>query len=157
MTGLRVNGRDEVLHTHPQAPLLWALRDELGCASVKYGCGVGQCGACRVVIDGAAEFSCLVTLADAAERDVQTLEGFLADGSADPVVDALLAIDAGQCGYCLPGIVTTLTALRERGAAHTRDHVVRAHDDHLCRCGSHTRILAAACTALGVDDGGHIG
>ena len=152
MTSLRVNGQSRVLHTHPQAPLLWALRDELGCASVKYGCGVGQCGACRVVIDGAPEFSCLVTIADAAARDVRTLEGFLADGSAEPIVDILLAIDAGQCGYCLPGIVTTLAALRARDAAQTRADVVRALDDHLCRCGSQTRILKAACAALGVDD-----
>lgn len=153
MTSLRVNGQDQVVHTHPDAALLWALRDELRCSSVKYGCGSGQCGACRVVIDGAPEFACLVSVADAAERDVRTLEGFVADGSASPVVDALLAVDAGQCGYCLPGIATTLTALRARGAAHTRDDVVRALDDHLCRCGSHTRILAAACAALGIAGG----
>jgi aerobic-type carbon monoxide dehydrogenase small subunit (CoxS/CutS family) len=157
VTPLHVNGVAREVRTHPAAALLWALRDELGCASAKYGCGVGQCGACRVVIDGAPDWSCQLTVDDATGRDITTLEGFVADGRAAPVVDALLAVDAGQCGYCLPGIATTLTALRERsggtGAPPTRDDVVRALDDHLCRCGSQPRILAAAFSALGVADG----
>ena len=154
MTTVRVNDTEHDLRTHPRAALLWALRDEVGCSSVKYGCGAGQCGACRVLIDGTPEASCLISIADAAGRDVRTLEGYIADGTAARVVDALLAIDAGQCGYCLPGIVTTLVALQQRAPAEpTRDEVVQALDDHLCRCGSHTRILAAACAALGVDDG----
>jgi nicotinate dehydrogenase subunit A len=153
LTRLRVNGTDYNLETHPRAALLWALRDELGCASAKYGCGTEHCGACRVLIDGAPTSSCVVTIADAAGHDVTTLEGLVADGRASRVVDALLAIDAGQCGYCLPGIVTTLTAIAERPAAPSRDDVVRALDAHLCRCGSQLRIITAACAALGVTDG----
>ena len=154
MTTVRVNGAEHDLETHPRAALLWALRDEVGCSSVKYGCGAGQCGACRVLVDGTPESSCLITIAEAVGRDVRTLEGYVADGTAGPVVDALLAIDAGQCGYCLPGIVTTLVGLQQRAAPGlTRDELLRALDEHLCRCGSHTRILAAAWAALGVDDG----
>src|SRR5262245_54284698 len=153
MTTLLLNGVERDVRTHPAAALLWALRDELGCASAKYGCGGGQCGSCRVVIDGALDYSCQVTVADSAGRHIRTLEGYVADGPATPVIDALLAVDAGQCGYCLPGIATTLAMLRLRsGSPPPRDDVMRALDDHLCRCGSHPRILAAACAALGIAD-----
>ena len=152
MTTLRINGVDRQVTTHPRAALLWALRDELGCASAKYGCGVGQCGACRVLIDGVASASCEVAIADAEGREVTTLEGLVADGRAARVVEAMVALDAGQCGYCLPGIVTTLTVLGERSASPDRAEVVRALDAHLCRCGAHRRILDAACAALGVVD-----
>ena len=151
-TTLRINGSDREVTTHPRAALLWALRDELGCASAKYGCGVGQCGACRVLIDGAVSASCEVSVADAVGRAVTTLEGLVGDGRAARVVDAMVAVDAGQCGYCLPGIVTTLTVLGERSASPAREEVVRALDAHLCRCGAHRRILDAACAALGVVD-----
>ncbi|HEY7105744.1 MAG TPA: 2Fe-2S iron-sulfur cluster-binding protein [Acidimicrobiia bacterium] len=154
MTTLRVNGVEHEVQTNAAAALLWALRDELGCASAKYGCGVGQCGACRVLIDGVPDSSCQTTVSDATGHDITTLEGFVADGRAAPIVDALLAVDAGQCGYCLPGIATTLIALHERGGAPpARDVIVRALDDHLCRCGSQPRILAAAFAAFGVADG----
>jgi aerobic-type carbon monoxide dehydrogenase small subunit (CoxS/CutS family) len=154
MTTLQVNGVECEVRTHPAAALLWVLRDELACVSAKYGCGAGQCGSCRVVIDGALDYSCQISVADAVGRDVRTLEDYVDDGRAGPVIDALLAVDAGQCGYCLPGIATTLTVLRLRsGSPCTRDDVVRALDDHLCRCGSQPRILAAALAALVVGDG----
>jgi nicotinate dehydrogenase subunit A len=150
---LRLNGEDREVRTHPRAALLWALRDELQCASVKYGCGVEQCGACRILIDGSLAYSCAVSVGSAEACDVTTLEGLVQDGRAAPVVDAMATADAGQCGYCLPGIATTLTALAERTtAAPTRADVVRALDAHLCRCGAQSRILAAAFTALGVGD-----
>ena len=150
---LQVNGEEHSVRSHPRAALLWVLRDEIGCSSVKYGCGAGQCGACRVVIDGTLSYSCLVTVAETDGREVRTLEGYIADGTADPIVDALLALDAGQCGYCLPGIAITLTLLRERTAAPTRAELMRSLDDHLCRCGAHSRIVSAACSALGIGDG----
>ena len=149
-----LNGKNTALDVDPSTPLLWALRDELGCASVKYGCGAGQCCACLVVLDGVPQSSCLVTVGDADGRDVRTLEGYVESGAAAPVVDALLAVDAGQCGYCLPGIATALTALRMRVTeVPTRADVVRVLDGHLCRCGSQVRIIDAACAALGVVDG----
>jgi nicotinate dehydrogenase subunit A len=151
MTRLRINGTEREVTTHPRAALLWALRDELGCASAKYGCGANQCGACRVLLDGSPASSCTVTVGEAAGHGITTLEGLVADGRASRVVDAMVALDAGQCGYCLPGIVTTLTALGERpSGTPSRDELLRALDDHLCRCGAHPRILAAACAALGV-------
>jgi nicotinate dehydrogenase subunit A len=150
---LHVNGKSYDVATHPSAALLWALRDEIGCSSVKYGCGSEQCGACRVLIDGAPAYSCTVTIADAAGRDITTLESLVATGAASRVVDAMASIDAGQCGYCLPGIVLALTALSAANPSPTRADVVRALDPHLCRCGSHGRILAAAGEALEARDG----
>jgi aerobic-type carbon monoxide dehydrogenase small subunit (CoxS/CutS family) len=150
MTRLRVNGQERELTTHSRAALLWALRDELGCSSVKYGCGVEQCGACRILIDGVPASACAVTVGAAAGRDVTTLEGLVRDERASRVVDAMIALDAGQCGYCLPGIVTTLVALGGRSVtAPSHRDVVRALDAHLCRCGAQTRIVAAARAALG--------
>ena len=148
-----MNGGLHDVATHPAAALLWALRDELGCSSVKYGCGSEQCGACRVLIDGAPAYSCTVRVADAAGRDVTTLEALDEDGRAQRVVDAMLSIDAGQCGYCLPGMVTVLTALGSQAGPIAREDIVRVLDAHLCRCGSHVRILDAACAALDVVDG----
>jgi aerobic-type carbon monoxide dehydrogenase small subunit (CoxS/CutS family) len=152
MTVLHVNGRDHEVVTHPSAALLWVLRDELGSASAKYGCGVGQCGACRVLIDGTPAFSCAVTLEEAEGHDVTTLEALLHDARAARVAAALIERDAAQCGYCLPGMVVTLTALAMRSNAVSRTDVVRALDSHLCRCGAHTRILTAACAALEIAD-----
>jgi len=152
MTALRVNGAEHDVETHPAAALLWALRDELSLASVKYGCGTEQCGACRVLIDGAPAYSCTLTIGDAGGREITTLEALVADGRAGRIVDAMASIDAGQCGYCLPGMVTVLTALGSRPDSVTRADVVRLLDPHLCRCGSHGRILDAACTALDATD-----
>jgi aerobic-type carbon monoxide dehydrogenase small subunit (CoxS/CutS family) len=120
---------------------------------VKYGCGAEQCGACRVLIDGSPAYSCTLTIGDAEGREITTLEALVADGHSGRIVGAMASIDAGQCGYCLPGIVTTLTALGWRAGVVTRADVVRALDPHLCRCGSHGRILEAACAALDVSDG----
>jgi aerobic-type carbon monoxide dehydrogenase small subunit (CoxS/CutS family) len=122
-------------------------------ASVKYGCGTEQCGACRVLIDGAPAYSCTTAIGDAESRQVTTLEALVADGRASRIIDAMAAIDAGQCGYCLPGMVTVLTALGSRRGSVTRADVVRTLDPHLCRCGSHARILNAACEALDASDG----
>jgi len=153
MTRLLVNGSAHEVETDPRAALLWALRDELRCASAKYGCGTEQCGACRVLIEGAPAYSCTVTIADAENREITTLEGLVEDGRASRIIEAMASIDAGQCGYCLPGMVTTLAALGSRGGSVTRVDVVRALDPHLCRCGAHGRILEAACEALDVSDG----
>lgn len=152
---IRVNGTAHEVASHERAALLWVLRDELGCASARYGCGVEQCGACRVLVDRVPTASCSVTVADVAGREVTTLEGLVAEGRADRVIGAMVDAGAGQCGYCLPGMVTTLTALGERTAGPpSDDDLLRALDEHLCRCGSQPRILRAARVALGLDTGG---
>ena len=129
--------------------LLWVLRGDLGLVGAKYGCGLDQCGACRVLIDGVPMASCQVTVGDVGERAVTTIEALVDTPEGRAVVDALLARNAGQCGYCLPGIAVTLIALARRQARLTRAEVAAALDPHLCRCGSQPRILDAAMDVVG--------
>ena len=143
-THLLVNGSRVELDSPPGTPLLWALRDELHCRSAKFGCGLEQCGACRVLIDDVPTASCQVSVGDLAGRSVSTLEQIATDPIGARVIDALLARNAGQCGYCLPGIVVTLTHLARRAEPVSRVDLGRALDPHLCRCGSQPRIMAAA-------------
>jgi nicotinate dehydrogenase subunit A len=145
---LVVDGRRVVLHSEPTTPLLWALRDELGCPSVRYGCGLEQCGACRVLIDRVPRAACRVDLGDVEGQQVETPEALITEEAGQRVVDALLVNNAGQCGYCLPGIVVTLIHLM-RQSSRSADEILRALDDHLCRCGSQPRIIAAALDVLG--------
>jgi nicotinate dehydrogenase subunit A len=151
-TPLVVNGRRVEIGDPPTTPLLWALRD-LGCFSVKYGCGLEQCGACRVLIERVPSAACRVDVGDVGDRHVETLEALAAEPAGQRVVYALLERTAAQCGYCLPGIVVTLTHLARQQAPGasplTRADLVRALDPHLCRCGSQPRIIAAALDVLG--------
>ncbi|MGH9110170.1 MAG: (2Fe-2S)-binding protein [Acidimicrobiales bacterium] len=124
-------------------PLLWTLRDQLGLLAAKYGCGLEQCGACTVMVDGVARPSCRLPVRDVAGAQVTTLEALREQPEGRRVIDALVEANAGQCGYCLPGIAVTLTWLVTR-APVTWDEALRALDGHLCRCGSHPRILAVA-------------
>jgi nicotinate dehydrogenase subunit A len=132
-------------------PLLWVLRGDLGLVGAKYGCGLDQCGACRVLVDGAPMAACRLPAGDVGGRAVTTIEGLVDTPEGRAVVDALLAENAGQCGYCLPGIAVTLDGLaRRRGEAPVAQaEVVAALDAHLCRCGSQPRILRAALRVLG--------
>lgn len=143
MTRLAVNGIERELDVPDDIPLLWTLRDELGLLGAKYGCGLEQCGACTVLVDGAARASCRLPLADVEDSSVTTIEALRDTPSGRKVLDALVETNAAQCGYCLPGIAVTLTSLAMR-APVSWDEVVRALDDHLCRCGSHPRILRVA-------------
>jgi aerobic-type carbon monoxide dehydrogenase small subunit (CoxS/CutS family) len=137
------------LTTEPATPLLWALRDELGLVGAKFGCGLEQCGACRVLVDGAPRATCQLPTGDVEGRTVTTIEALASQPSGRRVIEAMLARNAGQCGYCLPGIAVTLTALVERGRPMTRAEIARELDPHLCRCGSQPRIIAAALDVLG--------
>lgn len=149
---VRVDADEVALEASPTTPLLWALRDA-GYVGVRYGCGLEQCGACTVLVGGVPTTSCRLPLRDLDGRDVTTAAGLVDDEVGRLVQAALLAHNAGQCGYCLPGIVVTLTALARRTAPVTRAGVRRALDDHLCRCGAQPRILRAAYEVLGVKDG----
>jgi aerobic-type carbon monoxide dehydrogenase small subunit (CoxS/CutS family) len=141
MTDLTVNGRPVRFDMDPQTPLLWALRDAANLTGTKYGCGVGDCGACMVLIDGAALRSCLVTIAEAEGRIVTTIEGLSRDRS-HPVQQALVAEQAIQCGFCTPGIAIAAAALLARNVDPSEDEI-RAAIPNLCRCGVYPRLIRA--------------
>jgi nicotinate dehydrogenase subunit A len=140
---LRLNGRVEHLVVDGAVPLLTVLRNDLGLNGPKYGCGLGECGACMVLIDGRAARSCALPLAGVAGREVTTLEGLGSAAAPHPVQQAFVAAQAAQCGYCLNGmIIATVSLLRHN--PQPSDAQVRAALSHnLCRCGSHLEILAA--------------
>ena len=141
MTDLTVNGRPVRFELDPQTPLLWALRDATNLTGTKYGCGTGDCGACMVLIDGAALRSCLVTLAEAEGRLVTTIEGLSRDRS-HPVQQALVAEQAIQCGFCTPGIAIAAAGLLARNAEPSEEQIKEAIPN-LCRCGVYPRLIRA--------------
>ncbi|KHL24415.1 isoquinoline 1-oxidoreductase [Croceibacterium mercuriale] len=148
MTDLVVNGRPLRFAMDPAAPLLWALRDAANLTGTKYGCGVGDCGACTVLVDGAALRSCLVSLADAEGREVVTIEGLSHDRS-HPVQQALAAQGAIQCGFCTPGIALAAAALLARNPDPSPAEIGTAIPN-LCRCGVYPRLIAAVQQAARV-------
>jgi len=141
MTELTVNNRPVRFELDPQTPLLWALRDAANLTGTKYGCGAGDCGACMVLIDGAALRSCLVTLAEAEGRIVTTIEGLSRDRS-HPVQQALVAEQAIQCGFCTPGIAIAAAGLLARDSDPSEDAIKQAIAN-LCRCGVYPRLVRA--------------
>jgi nicotinate dehydrogenase subunit A len=142
-----VNGVRRAVGAPADTPLLSVLRGELGLLGARFGCGLGQCGACYVHLDGVAVASCDTPLAAVEGRSVVTVEGLAADGALHPVQRALLAEQAGQCGYCLTGVVMSATALLARTPHPDADQVRGALDRHLCRCGAHGRIVRAVLRA----------
>jgi aerobic-type carbon monoxide dehydrogenase small subunit (CoxS/CutS family) len=144
-----VNGRAVSVAAEGTTPLLAVLRGELGLLGTKYGCGTEQCGACMVLIDGAPVHSCTRELASVAGKTVTTVEGLATDGRLHPVQQALLDEQAGQCGYCLPGIAISAVALLETNKMPSRADIVAALDPHLCRCGIHNRVIRAVQKAAG--------
>ena len=141
MPDLIVNDRPLRFSMDPATPLLFALRDAANLTGAKYGCGVGDCGACMVLVDGAALRSCLVTLAEAEGREVVTIEGLSRDRS-HPVQQALVAEQAIQCGFCTPGIVIAAAALLARNPDPSDEEIVQAVRN-LCRCGVYPRLIPA--------------
>ncbi|HTO69474.1 MAG TPA: (2Fe-2S)-binding protein [Myxococcota bacterium] len=139
---LRVNGEARDVDVDPATPLLWVLRDQLGLTGAKYGCGLEQCGACAVLCDGKAVLSCSTAAASFAGREITTVEG-LAAGGLDFVQRAFVAEQAAQCGYCIPGIVIAARALLDANPEPSDAQIRAALDTHLCRCGTHPRILRA--------------
>lgn len=152
MPVLHVNGVEHDLPVEPGRPLLWALRDEVGLSSPKYGCGLEQCGACFVLVDCQPVPSCRMPCGDVVGRPVLTLEALRDEPEGREVIDALVGANAAQCGYCLPGIAVTLIWLARRRPVDWGE-VVRGLDDHLCRCGSHPRILRVAASLFQAEPG----
>jgi CO/xanthine dehydrogenase Mo-binding subunit/aerobic-type carbon monoxide dehydrogenase small subunit (CoxS/CutS family) len=143
MTRFVVNGDTRDVAAHPPRSLLHVLREELGLTGAKYGCGEGACGACTVLVDGAATRACVTPLAEVAGRRVTTVEGLSAGGVLHPVQRALVAEAAFQCAYCTPGMVMAAVPLLEGNADPTDDEMRSALDGNICRCGAYARILAA--------------
>ncbi|HAU21469.1 MAG TPA: isoquinoline 1-oxidoreductase [Erythrobacter sp.] len=141
MPRMTVNDRPLEFDMDPQTPLLWALRDAANLTGTKYGCGNGDCGACMVIVDGAALRSCLITIAEAEGRFITTIEGLSRDRS-HPVQQAMVAEQAIQCGYCTPGIVMAAAALIERSPNPSEDEIKEAVPN-LCRCGVYPRLVRA--------------
>ncbi|WP_342726937.1 (2Fe-2S)-binding protein [Bradyrhizobium sp. B097] len=143
MTTLTVNGESRSIKASPDTPLLYVLRDELGLNAAKYGCGLGQCGACTVIVDGKAIFSCITPVMVLEGRAITTLEGLGSQAEPGPLQQAFIAEQAAQCGYCIPGMMMRAQALLNRDPNVT-DEAIRAElQPHLCRCGTHMRILRA--------------
>jgi nicotinate dehydrogenase subunit A len=140
---VEVNARAHRLHADPSMPLLYVLRDLLGLNGAKFGCGLGQCGACTVLLDDQPVFSCLVPLASLAGRRVRTLESLGSAAEPGLLQRAFLDEQAAQCGYCSAGMLMRAQALLERTADPTEAEIRRALQPQLCRCGSHMRVLRA--------------
>ena len=156
MITLSVNGQTHEVDVEPDTPLLYVLRNELALNSAKYGCGLGQCGACTVIIDDRPVFSCLVPLAAIGERKVRTVEGLGGGDKPAALPAAFEAEQAAQCGYCIAGMIMRAQALLERNPKPSESELRRHMATNLCRCGTHMRILAAIRRAAAAMGGGVI-
>jgi len=147
---IKINGKNQSFEgLDPSMPLLWALRDHAGIQGVKYGCGVGQCGACTVWLDGFATRSCQLTVGALDGRSITTIEG-LASDNLHPVQQAWIDNDVAQCGYCQAGQIMSAAALLERNPSPTDDEIDAAMAGNICRCGTYVRIKSAIKAASGV-------
>jgi aerobic-type carbon monoxide dehydrogenase small subunit (CoxS/CutS family) len=143
MTELIVNGERHTVDVDPATPLLYVLRNELKLNGAKFGCGLGQCGACTVMLDSDPVFACLIPIVAVDGRRVRTIEGLGTAEHPGPVQRAFMDEQAAQCGYCIPGMMMRAQALLERKQAPTDDEIRQHMEPNLCRCGTHMRILAA--------------
>jgi nicotinate dehydrogenase subunit A len=137
---LEVNGASRSVEAHPDTPLLYALRNELGLTGSRFGCGSGECGACFVLVDGKPIASCDLPLWSVEGKKITTIEGL---GGRHPVQKALVAEQAAQCGYCMSGIVMSAVALLSQKPNPSEEEIRASLDKNLCRCGSHNRVVRA--------------
>jgi aerobic-type carbon monoxide dehydrogenase small subunit (CoxS/CutS family) len=140
---ISINGKQYSVISERDVPLLLVLRDEIGLTGTKYGCGEGQCGACTVIINGAARCSCLTPLADAVGKSITTIEGLERNGNLHPVQSAFIEADAYQCAYCTSGMIMSTVALLEKNPNPTDAEIVSGLQGNICRCGAHPRIVDA--------------
>jgi nicotinate dehydrogenase subunit A len=140
---LSINGSRVDVSAKPDTPLLYVLRNDLGLVGSRFGCGSGQCGACFVLIDGRPMASCDLPLSFVEGKNVTTVEGLARNGELHPVQKALLAEQAAQCGYCMSGIAVSAAALLAANPNPSEKEIREALDKHLCRCGSHNRVVRA--------------
>jgi nicotinate dehydrogenase subunit A len=149
-TVLKVNGKTHAIDADPECPLLYALRDDLALNNPRFGCGLGQCGACTVLVNGVATRSCMLPVSRSAAREILTLEGIGTPEHPHPLQRAFIDEQAFQCGYCLNGWVLTAKALLDKNPHPTEEQMRAAFEGLVCRCGSHARIFAAVRKAAGM-------
>jgi nicotinate dehydrogenase subunit A len=149
MISLDVNGKNYAVDVSPDTPLLYVLRNDLGLNGSKFGCGLGQCGACTVIMDGTAVLSCVMPVAKAAGRKILTLEGLGSATNPHPLQRAFIEEQAAQCGYCINGMIMQSKALLDRSPDPTEQEIRQALASNLCRCGTHNSIIRAVRRAAG--------
>ncbi len=138
-----LNGKKTEITIDPTLTLLWVLRDQFGLTGTKYGCGMGYCGSCTVIMNNEAVRSCTLTVDDAANNHIITIEGLAVNGELHPLQKAFVEKDALQCGYCTPGMIMNAYGLLLNNPEPTRQEVIDGMEDNLCRCGAHIRIIEA--------------
>jgi len=149
-----LNGKKTEVLIDPTQNLLWVLRNHLGLTGTKYGCGMGFCGACTILIDNEPVRSCMLPVGDIAGKKVVTIEGLEKKGNLHPVQKAFVEHDALQCGFCTPGMIMTATGLLMKNSSPSRQQIIEGMEDNLCRCGAHNRIIDAVETAAKEMKGG---
>jgi aerobic-type carbon monoxide dehydrogenase small subunit (CoxS/CutS family) len=152
MMTLKVNGQDHQIDVEPDTPLLYVLRDDLKLNAAKYGCGLGQCGSCTVIVDGKAVLSCVTPVLLLEGKQVTTLEGLGTTAAPAPIQRAFMEEQAAQCGYCIAGMMMRAQALLQRNSKPTDEQIRAELAPHLCRCGTHMRILRAVHRAARLMD-----
>ena len=149
MLNLTINGQTHAVDADPETPLLWVLREYVGLTGTKYGCGIAQCGACSVHVDGQVMRSCSVQAGSVGDAKIVTIEGLSSDGLSHPVQKAWLALEVPQCGYCQSGQIMSATALLQQTPKPTDADIDAAMAGNICRCGTYVRIRAAIHQAAG--------
>src|SRR3954468_10452114 len=147
MMTLKVNGRDRQIDSEADTPLLYVLRDDLALNAAKFGCGLGQCGSCTVIVDGKAVLSCVTPLLLVEGKQVTTLEGLGSIQAPAPIQRAFMEEQAAQCGFCIAGMMMRAQALLQKNSKPTDAQIRAELEPHLCRCGNHMRILRAVSSA----------
>jgi aerobic-type carbon monoxide dehydrogenase small subunit (CoxS/CutS family) len=142
-----LNGKKTEILVDPANTLLWVLRNQLELTGTKYGCGMGFCGSCTVLIDNEAVRSCTLPVAEVAGKKVITIEGLEKDGKLHPLQKAFVEHDALQCGYCTPGMIMNATGLLLKNPSPSHQEIIAGMEDNYCRCGAHVRIIQAVETA----------
>lgn len=139
---ININGTKQEVDVDPSTPVLWVLRDHLNLVGTKYGCGIAQCGACTIHLDGTATRACMTTISSVGNSKITTIEGLSEEGD-HPVQKAWLEVDVPQCGYCQAGQIMTASALLEKNPNPTDEEIEMAMNGNICRCGTYTRIKKA--------------
>lgn len=151
----KLNKKETELVTDPNQMLLWVLRNHFGLTGTKYGCGIGFCGACTVLIDDEPVRSCMIPVSDVDGKSVVTIEGLAEGEKLHPVQQAFIDHDALQCGFCTPGMIVTAVGMLGKNPSPTRDQIISGLEENLCRCGAHSRIIDAVADAANAMKGGN--